>query len=170
MRYKNHPLEITEGDNVLFNFAQKDREGYNATGIVSPKQGGQRAGPFRVLEMVGENACRVDIPADWNIWPVISLRNLTKAPDGPDPYNRLATSLGRPTEPEKEPEVILDSRFYKGKQEYWLKGQGLPLSRCSLEAVPALDKWKHMVEAFERSRAPTSRKIKRVGNGRGCGR
>jgi hypothetical protein len=165
---KHHPLEITEGENVFIDFAKKDREGYKATEIVSPKLGPQRAGPFRVLEMVGENACRVDIPADWKIWPVISLRNLTKAPDGPDPYTRLATSLGRPTEPEKEPEVILDSRFYKGKQEYWLKWQGLPLSRCSWEAVPALDKWKHMVEALKRSRAPTSGKIKRVGTAAGA--
>jgi hypothetical protein len=54
---KHHPLEITEGDNVFINFAKKDREGYKASGIVPPKLGPQRAGPFRLLEMVGENAC-----------------------------------------------------------------------------------------------------------------
>jgi hypothetical protein len=167
---KHHPLEVTEGDYVFINFAKKDRDGYKAIGIVSPKLGPQRAGPFRVLEMVGEGACRVDIPSDWTIWPIISLRNLTKAPDGPDPYSRATTSIGKPSEPEKEPEVILDSRFYKGKQEYWIKWQGLPLSRCSWESIPSLDKWKHMVEEFEKSRpaASTGTKRKRVGTTAGA--
>jgi hypothetical protein len=107
---------------------------------------------YGVLEMVGENACRVDIPNDWRIWPVISLRNLTKAPDGPDPYSRIGTTLGKPTEPDKEPEIDWDSRFYKGKHEYWVKWQGLPLSRCSWEVPSALDKWKDLVDEFEKSR------------------
>jgi hypothetical protein len=72
--------------------------------------------------MVGEKTCRVEIPSDWRIWPVISLRTLTKAPDGPDPYDRVSTTLGKPTEPDKEPEAILDSRFYKD----WIKWQALP--------------------------------------------
>jgi hypothetical protein len=77
---RDHRLDIAEGDTVFINLAKKDRDGYKAVGIVSRKLGPQRAGPLRVLEMVGENACRVDIPNDWRIGPVISLRNLTKAP------------------------------------------------------------------------------------------
>ncbi|KAA8894539.1 hypothetical protein FN846DRAFT_786198, partial [Sphaerosporella brunnea] len=67
-------------------------------------------------------------------------------------------------EPEKEPEVVLDSRFYKGKKEYWVKWQGLPLSRCSWESVSVLDKWKDMVDEFEKSRQKeVTGKRKRVG-------
>jgi hypothetical protein len=40
--------------------------------------------------------------------------------------DRVSTTLGKPTEPDKEPEVMLDSRFYQGKKEYWIKWQGLP--------------------------------------------
>jgi hypothetical protein len=130
---KHHPLNIKEGDNVFINFAKKDYHGCKAVRIVTSKLDPQRAGPFRVPEMVGKNACRVDIPSDWHIWPVISLLNLTKVPDGLDPYNRVGCTgiLGKPTEPEKEPDVFLDSRFYKGRQEYWIKWQVLPLSRGS---------------------------------------
>jgi hypothetical protein len=85
---KHHAMKIAVGDRVYINFAKKDREGYKAAGVNAPKLGPQRAGLFKVLEMAAENACLVEVPPNWNIWPVINFRNLTKAPDTTDLYGR----------------------------------------------------------------------------------
>jgi hypothetical protein len=78
--------DIRAGDKVFINLAKRAEAGYWVPGIVSPKLGPQRIGTFVVTEMVEPNACRVDIPADWKIWPVISLRHLVKAPSTPGTY------------------------------------------------------------------------------------
>ena len=80
----NKAMDLQPGDYVYINFATKSKDGYTAAGIVSHKLGPQRAGPYKALDMAGPSACLVDVPKDWKIWPVISIRNLARAPATPD--------------------------------------------------------------------------------------
>jgi hypothetical protein len=57
-------LDIHARDKVIIDLAKWAEAGYSVPGIVSLKLGPQRIRPFLVIEMVGPNACRVDIPAD----------------------------------------------------------------------------------------------------------
>jgi hypothetical protein len=146
---KHHAMDITVGDRVFINFAKKDREGYKATGVNAPKLGPQRAGPFRVLEMAGENACLVEVPPDWKIWPVISFRNLTKAPDSTDLYDRKTPENIRLSEPDHEPEIVLDVRHLRGIKQYLVKWVGLPITRVTWENADRMENWKPLIDEFE---------------------
>jgi hypothetical protein len=83
--------------------------------------------------MAGENACLVEVPPDWKIWPVISFRNITKAPDTTDLYGRTTPASTRLSAPDRDPEVILDTRHLRGTKQYFVKWVGLPIMRISWE-------------------------------------
>jgi hypothetical protein len=152
---KSHRIvDIRAGDYVFINFAKKTENGYTAAGVQCQKLGPQRAGPFRVIAMVGENACHVDIPSDWKIWPIVSVRHLTKAPSTVDTFDRpsLRKDL-RPDDDAHEVEEILDVRMLKGRKEYYVKYVGLPLSRCEWVVPEAIEKARGKIEAFDSSTA-----------------
>jgi hypothetical protein len=146
--------DIRVGDYVFINFAKKTESGYTVSGIQSRKLGPQRAGPFLVLAMAGENACHVDIPSDWKIWPIISIRHLTKAPSTSDTFERPA--LRRDLHPDAElheVEEVLDVRMMRGKKEYYVKYVGLPLSRCEWILPGDIENARDKIEAFDKSTA-----------------
>jgi hypothetical protein len=151
-------MDLQIGDHVYINFATKNKDGYTTSGIISRKLGPQRAGPYKILDMAGPNACLVDLPADWKIWPVISIRNLTKAPATPDIYGRTVQKHAEvfPVEPEKEAELVLDSRREKGKIEYFVKWKSLPLSRCSWIPEDQMENVRNLVEEFNTAKREKS--------------
>jgi hypothetical protein len=159
---KGHRIsDIRAGDRVFINFAKRTESGYSAAGVNAPKLGPQRVGPFLVIEMVGENACRVDIPGDWKIWPVISVRHLVKAPSTPDTFTREPIPHIRPEEPVNEVEEVLDSRLMRGRKEFWVKYVGLPITRNEWKLPEEIEHARNKIEAFEldlTNRAPGKRK------------
>lgn len=80
-------------------------KGYNiAANAGLPKKIAQQyAGPFRVLARVGRLAYRLDLPASWNIHPVLSVAMLEPAPKISDPFNRDRNNA-QPTHDERFPE------------------------------------------------------------------
>jgi hypothetical protein len=157
----NHKsVDIRTGDYVFINFSKKTEAGYTASGIKSQKLGPQRAGPFLVTAMAGDNACHVDLPKDWKIWPVISVRHLTKAPSTPDIFQRpRARSEIRPQDVVNEVEEILDVRMMKGRKEYFIKYVGLPLSRCEWMVPDQIENAREKIEEFDREMAAKAQGI-----------
>lgn len=49
--------------------------GYQILSVTSKKIGQQYVGPFRILDRVGKQAYRLDIPPHWRVHPVFSLRH-----------------------------------------------------------------------------------------------
>jgi hypothetical protein len=89
---------------------------------------------------------------------VISIRNLTKAPATPDIYGRTIQKPAEvfPVEPEKEAELVLDSRREKGKIEYFVKWKSLPLSRCSWILEDQMENVRNLVEEFNTAKREKS--------------
>jgi hypothetical protein len=141
--------DICKGDYVFVNFAKRNETGYSAAGINAPKLGPQRVGPFLVTEMVGQNACRVDLPTDWKVWPVISIRHLIKAPSTPDTFARPVPPKARPEDETKEIEEILDMRMMHGKKEYFVKYVGLPITRCEWVLPDSVEHAREKIERFD---------------------
>jgi hypothetical protein len=165
---KNHRItDITVGDKVFINFAKKNDKGYTAPGIKAPKLAPQRVGPFLVLEKVGENAFKIDIPGEWRIWPVISVRHLVKAPSTPDAFDWHPAPVHSPVESLKnEVEEILDTRISKGRKEFFVKWVGLPITRCEWKLPQEIEDARDKIEAFEMelsARAPGKRKRQESG-------
>jgi predicted nucleic acid-binding Zn ribbon protein len=148
-----HLVDIRLGDQVFINFSKRNESGYTAAGIRAPKLGPQRVGPFRVLEMIGTNACRVDIPTDWKIWPVISVRHLTKAPSTPDTFMRATPEPAKPDDEVHEVEEVLDVRVLKGKKEYFVKWIGLPITRCDWVQPGDVEHARQKIEQFDDANA-----------------
>jgi hypothetical protein len=160
--------DIRKGDYVFVNFAKRNETGYTVAGINAPKLGPQRVGPFLVTEMVGHNACRVDLPTDWKIWPVISVRHLIKAPSTPDTFARPMPPKARPEDETREVEEILDMRVMNGKKEYFVKYIGLPITRCEWVVPDAIEHARDKIERFDTDTAVrTTGKRKRADDGGG---
>jgi hypothetical protein len=107
--------------------------------------------------MVGDNACRVDIPGDWKVWPIISVRHLVKAPSTPDTFGRASPPQQKPQEAVKEVEEILDTRMMKGRKEFFVKWAGLQLTLCEWKLPQDIQQARYKIDAFEQdlsSRAP----------------
>jgi hypothetical protein len=161
--------DICAGDYVFITFAKRNESGYTASGIKAPKLGPQRVGPFRVTEMAGPNACRIDIPSDWKIWPVISVRHLVKAPSTPDAFSRTGPAKIKPDDVAYEVEEVLDVRVMKGRKEYFVKWIGLPITRCEWVLPDTIEHARHLIDAFEEGLASKAiGKRKRVGTAGGA--
>jgi hypothetical protein len=160
---KTHRItDIRPGDRVFINFAKRNESGYVASGINSHKLGPQRVGPFLVTEMCGPNACRVDIPSEWKIWPVISIRHLIKAPATPDTFRRnYSGTSAAPVEPHHEVEEVLDMRILMGKKQYFVKYVGLPITRCEWVTPEAIEDAREKIEQFHEQSGAKTLKRKR---------
>jgi hypothetical protein len=162
--------DLHVGDKVFINIAKRTEAGYSVPGIKSPKFGPQRVGPFLITEMCGPNACQVDIPSDWKIWPVISIRHLVKAPATSDTYERQIPSTAVPAEQTHDIEEVLDMRIMHGRKEYFVKYAGLPITRCESVDPYSAEHAREKFEEFDQA-APTSlRSMKRKRSGRDEGR
>jgi hypothetical protein len=160
---KTHRItDIRPGDRVFINFAKRNESGYVASGISSHKLGPQRVGPFLVTEMCGPNACRVDIPSEWKIWPVISIRHLIKAPATPDTFRRnYSSTSAAPVEPHHEVEEVLDMRILMGKKQYFVKYVGLPITRCEWVTPESIEEAREKIEQFHEQSGAKTLKRKR---------
>jgi hypothetical protein len=117
--------------------------------------------------MAGENACLVEVPPDWKIWPVISFRNLTKAPDSTDLYDRKIPENIRLSEPDHEPEIILDERHLRGIKQYLVKWVGLPITRVTWENADRMENWKPLIDEFEAGQQRKAGAKRKRSNGNG---
>jgi hypothetical protein len=147
---KGHRItDIHVGDKVFINLAKKAESGYTAAGINAPKLGPQRVGPFLVTEKAGENAFRVDIPGDWKVWPIISVRHLVKAPSTADTFSRTPIQSTKLQDDIREIEVVLDARIHRGHKEYFAKFVGLPITRCDWVKAEDFEQYREKFESFD---------------------
>lgn len=72
---KHRPIQLKAGDRVYLRL----HDGYYLPGRPPRKWSQQRSGPYKILEMVGDLACRLDLPNTMKIHPVISCRHLQPA-------------------------------------------------------------------------------------------
>src|SRR5438876_266138 len=83
------------------------------------------AGPFRVLDLIGKQAYRLDIPKSWKqVHPVFHVSLLEPYHSRPEAGQPTVSELVLlPDGEEWEVEKILDKRTWKGKKQYlvhWL--------------------------------------------------
>ncbi|KDN69113.1 hypothetical protein CSUB01_12601, partial [Colletotrichum sublineola] len=124
---KHREVEFAEGDKVYLRLGK----GYSLPGKPKKKWSPQRAGPFRVVRVVGPGACELDLPKHWKVHPVVSIAQLWKAAQGEDPFGR-EEKPPEPVEvdgaPEYEVERLVDRRikWRKGRPtvEYLVKWKG----------------------------------------------
>ena len=81
---RHQPMYFRRGEEAFLRL----HHGYQIPSVTSKKIGQQYVGPFRILERIGKQAYRLDIPAHWRVHPVFSLAQLEPAPPGPDPFHR----------------------------------------------------------------------------------
>ena len=89
---KHSPIQIE--DMAYLNLTRKLNHGYRIP--YASKLDVIRTGPFKVLERVGKNAFRLELPTHMKIHPVISAVHLS--PAQPDPYQRPPVAVGQITE------------------------------------------------------------------------
>ena len=90
----------------------------------SRKLGNQMAGPYRILEQVG-NLYRIDFPASIKVYPVLSLARLCKCADDPLPgqHNEPPPPIEVDGEAKWEVDRVLAVRKHCGNLQYrvqWL--------------------------------------------------
>lgn len=73
----------------------------------SKKLGIQRYGPFRILELIGKNAIRVDLPDSIRIHPVIHVEHTTRRRSQPDAIRTEEPTAAQPFTDEKG-ELVLE--------------------------------------------------------------
>ena len=98
---KHKALVMEKGDKAFV----KLHRGYRLPGLENAKLSNQRAGPFTILERVGNLAYRLDLPAIWKVHPVISVAMLEPAPKGEDPYRRPREEGQAPVFDHEEPAI-----------------------------------------------------------------
>ena len=92
---KHQPLSLKAGDYALL----KLHKGYNipSAAFLGRKLGQQYAGPFRILEKIGNLAYRLKLPSHWQIHPVLTIAQLEPCPDPTtDPFERPRPSRQEP--------------------------------------------------------------------------
>src|SRR5215470_2630708 len=128
----------------------------------SKKLEDKRYGPFKVLKVIGPNAYKLKLPANWKIHPVFNTVKLR--PYKPDTLDRsVANTRPLPTiidnEPEYAIEYLLDSRLYKGKLQYLVKWKGYPKEESTWEPVSELHRAGREIEDFHRKHPSAPRRI-----------
>lgn len=81
---KHKPNRFKKGDYALLRL----HAGYNVPGNANRKYSHRYAGPFRIIQKVGNFAYKLDLPPNIRIHPVVSVMQLKSLPEGEDPYSR----------------------------------------------------------------------------------
>ena len=145
---KHTALYLKEGSYAYL----KLHHGYKIPGLTNRKLSQQRAGPFKVLEKVGNLAYRLQLPSTMRIHPVISVAQLEPCPQG-DPYHRPRPDNPGPVEnedpsyPAFEIERLLDRKIVRNLPQYLVKWKGwdhswnayYPLRELALKAQELVD-------------------------------
>lgn len=155
---KHTPLTLDIGDQVFLRL----HKGYRLPGNPSRKLSQQRAGPFKVLRRVGKLAYEIELPPRWKIHPVISVAQLSPAPQQEDPFHRP-----RPGNPEiveeegdteewksYEVERVIDQRMTrygrKNNLEYLVKFKDMGNEHNDWYPIELLGNAMEMVEEYEK--------------------
>ena len=158
----HHPGFLKTGDWATLRL----HHGYSipSTKKVGKKLGQQYVGPFKVLERVGRQAYKLELPAHWRIHPVFTIAMLEPAPDpASDPFDRP-----RPDYPESvhvdgdtdhlkswKLERILDKRMVKrGRSrtpcvEYLIRWEGYGPEEDRWYNEILLDNAKELIKDYE---------------------
>ncbi len=108
------------------------------------------AGPFPILERIGEAAYRLDLPASWKIHPVFHVSQL-KAVVG-SPQGEQAVPLEDSDAVEYEVERLLAVRSVRGRKEYLCHWKGYGSWEDSWEPEGNLANAQELLAEFWRSR------------------
>jgi RNase H-like domain found in reverse transcriptase/Reverse transcriptase (RNA-dependent DNA polymerase)/Integrase zinc binding domain/Chromo (CHRromatin Organisation MOdifier) domain len=86
LRYddKHSPVSYEIGDTVYLRLGK----GYHLPGKRNRKLSSPREGPFTVVKKVGPLAYQLDFPSYWKVHPVVSVAQLYRPAQGPDPFGR----------------------------------------------------------------------------------
>ena len=161
--------DIKQGDKVWLS-TENLREG-QGDGQRVRKLEARFWGPFEVLNLVGPNAARLELPAGWKIHNEINLQYLRLYVDGKlthpdrvvqddnpgpvvvenDPAAGGPVRMGRDA-PEFEVEAII-GRKQRGKNvQYKVKWKGWPVEMATWERLENLENCMELVQEFEESR------------------
>src|SRR3989440_2475418 len=113
-------------------------------------------GPFRIIEAIGKQAYRLDLPKAYSrIHPVfhVSLLEPYRRRPGEEPSSPPAPEL-LPDGEEYEVEDILDVRQYRGKTQYLVKWLGYPHWEKPWENESNLSNARELLEAFKARHRP----------------
>ena len=157
---KRSTVQYNPGDKVLLsteniNFAHINKK-------FTPKF----AGPFEVIEKVGQSSYQLQIPASWKIYNVFNEKLLKK-------YIEPSTSIQKDRERERdelmeieeetgdyEVERIIDSRLQRGKLQYLIKWKNYPIEESTWEPEDNLEKAKATIAKFHRENPSAPRRIR----------
>lgn len=128
----------------------------------SKKLEDKRYGPFKVTEVVGPNAYRLQLPASMKIHPVFNTVKLRPFFEDPIPGRRVPSRPPPVIEgeaPEYEVEYLKDSRLHRGKLQYLVKWKGYPQEESTWEPATNLENSKKLIEEFHKKHPSAPRKI-----------
>ena len=125
---KHTPMHFSVGDWVMLAATNLRQQRPNK------KLSDRYLGPFKVIEVVGEQAYKLDLPDKWTIHPVfhVSLLEPYKSRPGEDPASHPEATLLEDGDEWYEIEEILDDRRRRGRTEYLVRWMGY---------TPAHDQW-----------------------------
>ena len=116
----------------------------------SKKLDWKRLGPFPILERIGTQAYRLELPSSMKIHPVFHISLLDRYIESDIP-----TRVQPPPQPvivdnqvEFEAEEVLDSKIMHKRLFYLVKWKGYPVSDNSWEPAPNLANAKDLVDSF----------------------
>jgi len=159
---KQTPISFSVGDQVYLRLATgKNSSGYTLPSTIKPKISQQRAGPFKVLECVGKNACRLLFPVTWRIHDVISVVYLDPAPKGKDPFDRdvppppPVVKNAEDPDAEWEVEAVVNKRIRKTgramKVQYLVRYSGWGPDYDEWRSEEELSTCAELVEEYEKA-------------------
>jgi hypothetical protein len=127
-------LEFAVGDWVLLRLLHRHAQSLVPGG--RRKLGPKYAGPFQVVERIGEVAYRLQLPDDARIHDVFHV-GVLKPFRGTPPASQPALPPLRHGRPLQRPERVLRSQLRRGVWHVLVEWSGMPVSEATWEPVPA---------------------------------
>lgn len=156
----NHtPVYIKKNDFAYLRL----HHGYHVPSVTR-KLGKQRTGLFRIMKMIGPLACKLQLPPDWKIHPVVSIAHLSLASAGKDPFNRPLPHLQEPVEGVEgdeeewklsEIEAVLGKRVRHKRTEYLIKWLGYSNKHNQWYPENLLENAKELIQQYNDLFPPT---------------
>jgi hypothetical protein len=131
---KHRALEFAVGDWVLLRMLHRHTQALVPGG--RDKLGPKYAGPFQVLERVGDVAYRLRLPEGARIHDVFHV-GVLKPFRGPPPLSDLVLPPLRHGRPLRQPDRVLRSELHRGVWHVLVAWEGMPTSEATWEPVPA---------------------------------
>jgi hypothetical protein len=155
---KHKDVEFEKGSIVFLRLGT----GYKLKGIPKQKIGMQRVSPFRIIDRVSRLAYKLELSANWQIHPVISVVQLEPAPS--DPFDRAVEpppAIEVDGEEEFEIDAILESmiRGRKRNLHYLIRWKGWGPEHDSWIPASELAHARDLVDEFERQKCDKLRLI-----------